>query len=105
MKQPDPLPNLEGKQVRLYLDHPKVGCGWRSYLVVDVGRVWAKVICTENAEPLKIPVTDLAHGKIEDFKPRRLAKRLKANALTYHREDSWALKVARRMLADMPARA
>jgi hypothetical protein len=94
----------EGAVVRLYLDHPKVGCGWRGYVVVQVGRVWAKLVCIENAEPLKVPVGQIAHARPMEFKPRRLARRIKANAITYHREDSGSVKVARKMLNDMPAR-
>lgn len=95
---------MQGKVISLYLDHPTVGCGWRQYLVLEVGRKFARLICTENAEPMKIDATLLRSAKAVEFKPRRLAKRLRHVALTYHREDSWALKRARRLLAAMPAR-
>lgn len=89
---------MQGQIISLYLDHPKVGCGWRRYLVLQQGRIHARIICMENAEALKIPATTLATGKIEPFQRTRAVKRLRATARTYGREDSWAVKLACRLL-------
>lgn len=78
--------------VTLYLDHPKVGCGYRRFLVLKVGRKEVRLLCVESAESLKVPVADLKFAKPEAFKPRRLAKRISNTARTYNRRDSWAVK-------------
>lgn len=87
----------------LYLDHPKVGCGYRRFLVLKKGRVEAKLLCVETAESLSLPVGLLQGGTPETYKPRRLIKRIKATARTYHREDSWAVKNAVKLLKSAPA--
>lgn len=88
----------------IYLDHPKVGCGWRRFLVVKEGKKYATVICLENAEPLKLDMKELCSGKPIEFKPRRVEKRLRATARIYAREDSWAVKDAIKALKALPAR-
>lgn len=87
--------------LRLYLDHPKVGCGWRAYLVLKVGRIHARVICTESADAITIPKTELAHGRPLPLKPTRAARMLRAVARTYGQEDTGAVKDA---LAQLRAR-
>jgi hypothetical protein len=47
---------------------------------------------------LKVPVDEMRHVKVEEFKPRRLAKRIKNTAVTYNRRDSWAVKEALALL-------
>ena len=97
---------MQGQLLSLYLTNNKVGCGWRNYLVVEITprSKQAKLICTDNALPITVPAAELAGGKVLDFRPRRLAKSLKHTALTYHREDSYALKKAIKVLAAMPAK-
>ncbi len=80
--------------LNLYLDHPKTGYGWRNYLVLKRGRIHARLLCTENAEALTVPVADLAHGRAVPLKPRKLAKRIRATAQTYARIDSAGVKLA-----------
>ncbi len=78
----------------MYLDQPKVGSGWRHYLVLKQGRLHARILCVENAQALKVSVAELSHGKPETFKARKLAKRIRTNARTYHKEDSLGVKEA-----------
>lgn len=94
---------MQGQVLSLYLDNTRVGMGWRNFFVYDVtprSKI-AKLICTENALPITVPAAVLATGKVQAFKPRRLAKDLKHRAITYHREDSYALKKAIKVLAEM----
>lgn len=63
--------------IRLYVDHPKIGCGFRPFLVLKTGRVWAHLLATETAETIKIPVADLKWAKPLPLKSGRLARRLK----------------------------
>lgn len=79
--------------VRLYIDHPRVGCGFRAFLVLRTGRIWAHLICTETAEAVKVPVGDLRWAKPMPLKPTRLARRLRAVAKDYSVETE-ALKEA-----------
>jgi len=75
--------------LNLYLnDYP----GWRAYLVLKVGRIHARVICTETAEAFRVPKAELAHGRVLVLKPTRLAKRLRAVARAYGAEDSRGVK-------------
>lgn len=82
----------------LYLDHPKVGCGWRNYLVLKRGRIHARLLATESADALTVNVADLAHGRPQPVKKTRLAKRIRATALTYGCPDSSAVKTALSLL-------
>lgn len=82
----------------LYLDHAKVGCGWRGYLVLKVGRIHARVICAETAESFSIPKKDLAHGRPLPLKRTRALRRLRDVARTYGMEDSRGVKDALAML-------
>lgn len=97
---------MQGTLLSLHLNNNKVGSGWRNFLVIEITprSKQAKLICTDNALPITVPASELAHGKLLEFRPRRLAKNLKHTALTYHREDSYALKKAIKVLAAMPAR-
>lgn len=71
----------------LYLDHPKVGCGWRAYLVLKEGHKWTRLFCTETAEALTLPRKDadklIKEGTVLALKPTRLAKRIRSVAEAY----------------------
>lgn len=71
------------KYIRLYVDHPRIGCGNRIFLVLKTGRVWAHLIAAGTAELIKVPVGDLRWAKPLPFKPGRAVKRLRAVAKTY----------------------
>lgn len=86
------------RQVRLYLDHPRVGCGWRQYLVLTVGPKWARVINIESAETIKIPAAELRHAKDMPLKPARAARLLRTVAKTYGRDT---LNATREALAEL----
>lgn len=80
--------------ISLYLDHPKVGCGWRPYIVLKSGRLWASLLATETAERIKIPVGLLKTGRPLPVKRTRMARRLREVARTYGEQDSVAVKDA-----------
>lgn len=86
------------RYLSLYLDHPKVGCGWRSYLVVKEGRIHARLVYAATGESLTVPKTAITHGRDLPLKPTRMAKRLRAVARTYGLEDSRGVKDALAML-------
>lgn len=90
------------RAISLYLDHPKVGCGWRSYLVLKEGRKWATLLCTETAEDLRLPLADLKAGRPLVIKPSRCARRLRETARTYGLEKTAAVRDALRLLKARP---
>lgn len=88
--------------LRLWIDHPKVGCGWRSYLVVREGRKWTRLLCTETAESLMLSEGEWAPIKNRSvqlpFKRTRVARRLREVAKTYGHADARVVKDALAML-------
>lgn len=79
--------------ISLYLDHSKVGCGWREYLVLKEGPKWTKLISTATADAITIPSTEMKWARDVPLKKTRAARRLRAVAKTYG-VDSVALKEA-----------
>ncbi len=82
------MPRPSPQHFQVWLDHPRLGCGWRAFLLLREGHKYATLICTENAEPLTIP---LAEWRTLERKPlplsaSRLARRLRALGKTYSRE-------------------
>jgi hypothetical protein len=84
----------------LYLDHPKVGCGWRLYLVTAIGPKWVKVTCTETADSLSIPRAEFDRMKPQPMKlvRTRVARRLRIVATCYGLEKTAAVRAALAML-------
>lgn len=83
--------------LNLYLDNP---CGWRRYIVVQVGRKWARLVSTENAETFKVPLAILATGRPVQIKPTRAARRLRTVAKCFGQEDHSLVKEALSGLRD-----
>lgn len=73
---------------QIWLDDARLGCGWRAFLLLREGHKYATLLCTENAEPLTIPLVEwhTLKRKPLELRPRRLAKRLRALGQTYSRE-------------------
>lgn len=86
------------QHLSLYLDHPKVGCGWRAYLVLKEGRKHARILCTETAEAFTVPVLTLKSGRPMPLKPSRCARRLRDTARAYGMEKTSAVRDALRLL-------
>lgn len=84
--------------VSLYLYQSKVGCGWRSYLVLKHGRKHARLICTETAEALTVPASLIQTAKPLVLKRSRLARRLREVARCYGMEKACATRDALAML-------
>lgn len=76
--------------------------GWRNYLTISEGRKWVRLICTEDAKPVKLPkaqYADIARcAKPLQVKPSRLARRLRAIAKDYGLEKTSAVADALAML-------
>jgi putative component of toxin-antitoxin plasmid stabilization module len=71
------------RKVSLYLDHPKVGCGWRIYLVAKEGRKWVKLIAIGTAETVTVPAEVMKTARELKLKPTATARRLRRVATTY----------------------
>lgn len=71
------------RYIRLYVDHPRIGCGFRDWLVIRTGRVWAHLVSCDTAEIIKVPVGDLRFAKDLPVKANRRIKRLREVAKTY----------------------
>lgn len=101
MRKPTPaekpqLPMLAS----LYLDNPKVGCGWRLYLITAMGPKWVRTVCTETAEAVAIPRASFDTMKKQPMKlvRTRAARRLRDVAKSYGLIDSPAVRVALALL-------
>ncbi len=83
--------------IRLYVDHPRIGCGFRDWLVTSTGPKWAHLVSCDTAEIIKVPVTDLKFAKPLPVKPARRIKRLRAVAKTYGIETQAFKDVVRQL--------
>lgn len=87
--------------VSAYLQAPATApSGWHSYLLIQVGRKWARLVSTENAEAFKVPLAELRRAKAMPFKPARARKRLLAVSKTYGARDSAAVRDALQILKE-----
>lgn len=81
----------------LNLDRPPLPTGWRDYVVMP-GRKWALVVLLATGESARITMEELeaAMTNPRDLAAsrRRLAKRLRANAVMYGNDKSTAVKRA-----------
>lgn len=71
----------------LNIDHEKVGCGWRSYLVLTIGRKWVRLLSTDNAAALTISLLEyneaLKTARPMVLKRTRLAKHIREAARAF----------------------
>lgn len=63
--------------VRLYIDHARIGCGFRNYLILSRGHRWARLFYIPTLTVVTIPVGVLALGVPIRHKPRRLIGRIR----------------------------
>jgi len=63
--------------VRLYVDHPKVGCGWRGFVVVKRGHKLAHLLYPPTLAAITVPINDLAAAEAPPVNPGKLAARIK----------------------------
>lgn len=71
--------------IDLWIDHPKIGCGRRHFLVLKEGRTLVKLLSTGTMETITVPKAILARAIPVTIKPSRLARRMRATAETYDR--------------------
>jgi hypothetical protein len=77
VKQPD----LDRDAVfTAWLDHPKLGCGERSFVVVRAGRTRLRLLATASLRFVTVARGDLTRVQAIDLAPARLARRLKLRA-------------------------
>lgn len=90
------------KYIRLYIDHPRIGSGFRNVLVLAQGPKWARLLITATGEHIKVPAADLKFATPLPFKliPTRAAKRLRNVAKTYGVETE-AIKDGLAILKEM----
>lgn len=90
--------------LRLYLNHPP---GLRAYLVLRSGRRWVRLFLCERAAVITLPrpEADLIFKSARpiEFKPTRLARRIKAVAKAYHAEDRAGVREALALLRKPPS--
>jgi hypothetical protein len=71
--------------VRLYLDHPIIGCGYREFLVLKRGRKWVRLLCISIFDAVTLPqslFTSMTMTALP-FKKGRLEARVRENARLY----------------------
>lgn len=74
-------PPVRLEYVEMYLDHAKVGCGWRRFLVLRAGRKHVRLLYPSTLVQFTIGRDEYvaAHPvPVADTTPRRLAERLAA---------------------------
>ena len=89
---------------KLWLDDPRVGLGWRHFLVLSRGPKWVRLLSISSFDTLK-----LSTAKFDAYKPRpiffprtRLLKRLRANAEIYNASKSLRAEALRAAAAILP---
>ena len=82
--------------VRLWLDHPQVGCGWRYYAVARMGRKWVRLVALASGESFAISRADYERARPQPaaFTARKTAQRLRRNAKVYGCDGSTSVKAA-----------
>ncbi len=66
-------------------DHGRVNCGFRSFLVLQVGRKWIRLLYPPTLTPLRVAADELADARPEAAPPSRLRARLRHLAARHHR--------------------
>lgn len=64
--------------INLWTDEPRIGCGYRPYLVIHRGRKWAALLYLPTLTRIRVPLASLAKG--DDCGPmnwKRVAKRIR----------------------------
>lgn len=71
--------------VLLWIDHAKIGCGSREFLVLKSGRKWVSLLALATLDRIKIKKAefDAAKAKPLPYSKARLIRRIRTNALTY----------------------
>lgn len=79
------------RTVKMWLDHDKLGCGWRDFVVLE-GRKWATLIVVGSGEHARMTMTDpvfvLRIHKSIEIDRERTRKRLRRNAKVFGTEDA-----------------
>lgn len=79
------------KCVRMWVDHDKLGCGWRDFVVVE-GRIWATLIVVATGEHAKFRMSDPffvgAIHKSKELDRVNTRKRLRRNAKEFGYDDN-----------------
>lgn len=76
----------------LNIDNRKLGCGWRDFLVLKVGRKWVSLLAIGSMDKITMSVREYEElaPSARELKVRRskLNKRLRVNAATYGASDA-----------------
>jgi hypothetical protein len=70
-----------GDRIEVYLDHPAVGCGYRAYSVVKVGRRWVTLLYLPTLTSLDLDAAELGRNctlRLAHGDPRILKRLIKA---------------------------
>jgi hypothetical protein len=65
--------------VLMNLSHPRLGCGWRPYVVIQRGHKRARVFEPSALVSVSIRVESLRGARTIDTAPGRVAKRIREN--------------------------
>lgn len=71
--------------VQMWLDHQRVGCGYRHFLVLKEGHKWTRLVCVGGFVSFTIPTAQYRAAKPEPVKMSRtrLIRRIRDEAKTY----------------------
>lgn len=64
--------------INLYLDHAKVGCGWRPCFVVKEGKVKTRLFFPADCQSIEVPHAELRKAKDITIPNRRAAAKVAA---------------------------
>lgn len=66
------------RYINLYLDHQKVGCGYRNFFVVHEGRVKTRLFYPAECQSVEVPHVELRKAKEIPIPNRRAAAKIAA---------------------------
>ena len=89
---------------KLWMDDPRVGLGWRHFLVLSRGRKWVRLLAISSFDTLKLSIEKFDSYRLTpiSFPRARLLKRLRVNAAIYHASDSLRAEALRVAAAILP---
>jgi len=66
--------------IRLNIDHPAVGCGWRAFAIEKIGYKWAYLCEPSTGARIHIPKEEMRYGRpVNAPRWHKIARQLRRN--------------------------
>jgi hypothetical protein len=66
------------RYIEVYLDHPKVGCGYRRFFITHEGRIKTRLFNPSDCQSVEVPHAELRKAKEISIPNRRAAAKVAA---------------------------